>query len=90
MIRIAYTRANNDWGDECEREKESISPSEIPITLVYQTRPSITYHISSIRCHGYYLFAARFVQLLYEGSVYFFGKPKDINDGWIRYIQVRR
>ena len=28
--------------------------------------------------------------LLIEGGVYFFGKPGDINDGWIRYIRVRR
>ena len=30
-------------------------------------------------------FAAHFVRLLFEGSVYFFGKPGDINDGWIGY-----
>ena len=24
--------------------------------------------------------------LLFEGDVYFFGKPADINDGWIRYV----
>ena len=35
-------------------------------------------------------FAAHFVRLLFEGGVYFFGKPQDINDGWIRYIRVRR
>ena len=23
--------------------------------------------------------------LLFEGSVYFFGKPTDINDGWMRH-----
>ena len=34
-----------------------------------------TYHISLIRCCGYYLFAAGVVRLLFEGSVYFFGKP---------------
>ena len=28
-------------------------------------------------------FAACFVQLLFEGGVYVFGKPGDINDGWI-------
>ena len=26
-----------------------------------------------------------FVQLLFEGGVYFFGKLADINDGWIGY-----
>ena len=26
-------------------------------------------------------FAGRFVRLLFEGGVYFFGKPGDINDG---------
>ena len=35
-------------------------------------------------------FAARSVRLLFEGGVYFFGKPRDLNDGWIRYVQVRR
>jgi len=29
-----------------------------------------------------------FVRLLFEGGVYFFGKPTDINDGWIRYVRV--
>ena len=33
-------------------------------------------------------FAARLVRLLFEGSVYFFGKPTDINNGWIRYVRV--
>ena len=33
-------------------------------------------------------FCAATVQgwLLFEGSVYFFGKPADINDDWIRYM----
>ena len=29
-----------------------------------------------------------FVQLLFEGSIYFFGKPADTNNGWIRYVQA--
>ena len=33
---------------------------------------------------------AHFVQLLFEAGIYFFGKPRDINDGWIMYIQVRQ
>ena len=28
--------------------------------------------------------------LLFEGDVYFIGKPADINHGWIRYIQVKQ
>ena len=28
------------------------------------------------------------VQLLFEGSVYLFGKPADINNRWIKYIQA--
>ena len=28
--------------------------------------------------------AARFVQLLFEGGIYFLGKPRDINDSWIK------
>ena len=35
-------------------------------------------------------FAAHFVRLLFKGGVYLFGKPADINNGWIRYVQVRR
>ena len=31
-------------------------------------------------------FAARFVRLLFKGSIYFFGKAEDINDGWIGYV----
>ena len=34
-------------------------------------------------------FAYHFVRLLFEGSVYLFGKPGDINDGWIGYKRVR-
>ena len=43
------------------------------------------YHMSLIRCRGYNLFC--FVQLLFKGKggIYFFGKPGDSNDGWIRY-----
>ena len=32
-------------------------------------------------------FAVCFVRLLFKGDVYFFGKPADINDGLIRYIE---
>ena len=51
-----------------------------------------TYHISSIRRHGYYLFHCSFCvatiwgQLLFECGVYFFGKLWDVNDGWIRCV----
>ena len=31
-------------------------------------------------------FASCFVRLLFEGGIYFFRKPGDINDGWIRYV----
>ena len=31
-------------------------------------------------------FAACFVQLLFEGSVYILGNPTDINDGSIRHV----
>ena len=32
-------------------------------------------------------FAARFcAAMLSKGSVYFFGKPADINDSWISYV----
>ena len=29
-----------------------------------------------------------FVRLLFEDGIYFFRKPADINDGWIRYVQA--
>ena len=35
-------------------------------------------------------FAVHFVWLLFEGGVYLFGKPGDINNGWIRYERVRQ
>ena len=43
-----------------------------------------SYRISSIRCHGYYLFLL-FVALwvLFEGGVYFFEKPTDSSNEWI-------
>ena len=45
------------------------------------------YRISSIRRRGYYFFAVRFSaatnrgRILFEGGVYFVGKPADSNDG---------
>ena len=30
-----------------------------------------------------------FVRLLFEGGIHFFENPTDINNGWIRYVQVR-
>ena len=50
-----------------------------PCTVFLQSEAAATIH-----------FAARFVRLLFEGGVYFFGKPGDINDGWIRYVRVRQ
>ena len=35
-------------------------------------------------------FVAHFVGLLFEGGIYFFEKPGDIQDSWIRYLRVRR
>ena len=35
-------------------------------------------------------FSACSAQLLIEASIYFFGKPRDINSGWRRYVRVRR
>ena len=52
------------------------------------------YH--TFRHLSYYLFhcsvcaASIRGRLLFKGSVYFFGKPGDINDGWIGYEWVRR
>ena len=45
-----------------------------------------SYRVSSIRCWGCSLHIS--VQLLFEGGIYFSGKPTDINDSWIRYVQV--
>ena len=33
-------------------------------------------------------FTARLVRLLFEGGVYVFGKPTDINNCWIRYVRA--
>ena len=47
------------------------------------TQPLIQgYHISSIRHCGYYFFLLFIlVRLLFEGGIYFVGKPADSNDG---------
>ena len=29
-----------------------------------------------------------FLWLVFEGSVYCFGKPTDVNDSWIRYVRA--
>ena len=58
------------------------------------------YRISSIRCCGYYSFRCLFLcgyylrvaiiwgWLLFEGGIYFFGKPAHINNGWMGYVRV--
>ena len=46
------------------------------------------YHIYLIRWRATIYFAARFVRLLFEGGVYFFGKPGDINNSWIRHVRA--
>ena len=49
-----------------------------------------SYCISLINAAATIYFAAGFVWVLFEGGAYFFGKPGDINEGWIRYVRVRR
>ena len=66
----------------------------------YPSRVHLALHFSYLRSvHTVFLwsdavtamyFTACFVWLLFEGGVYFFGKPGDINDSWIRYVRVRR
>ena len=55
---------------------------------------NIRRHSYFFRCWllcGYYSRAATIRgQLLFESGVYFFEKPVDINNGWIRYVWVRR
>ena len=57
-------------------------------TLWHQRRSRMkkSYRISSFRWRGYSLLVS--VWLLFEGGVYFIGKPADINDSWTRYIQA--
>ena len=46
------------------------------------------YRISLTRCRTYsFSLLLIFVQLLFEGGVYLFGKLVGINHDWIRYIQ---
>ena len=41
------------------------------------------------RLTGYhFLLMHVFIWILFEGGVYFFEKPADINEGWIRYVQA--
>ena len=52
----------------------------------WRSRTISSYRISSIRRRGYSLHVS--VRLLFEGGVYFIGKPAGINDGWIRYVRA--
>ena len=60
----------------------------------YSHMATIKHHMNYPISYFFYqatiYFAARFVQLLFEGGVYFLGRPGDINDGWIRYKRIRR
>ena len=44
------------------------------------------YSIFLIRCRGYYSFAAHFCVASIWSGIYFFEKPRDINNTWIRYV----
>ena len=46
------------------------------------------YHIYLIRWRATIYLVARFVRLLFEGGVYFFGKSGDINNSWIRHVRA--
>ena len=46
----------------------------------------IVYTVSDAMATIY--FTACFVWLVFKDGIYFFGKPGDINDGWIRYVRV--
>ena len=46
------------------------------------------YRISSITATINFVSLLVFLRLLFEGGVYFFEKPADIYNGWIRYVQV--
>ena len=56
-----------------------------PLRFVLRLRLQKGGHICGTQCTIY--FAACFVRLLFEGGVYFFGKP---DDGWIGLVRVRR
>ena len=48
----------------------------------------IVYRLSSIRRCSYYFFHYKFLCGYYfRGQLYFFRKPADTNDGWIRYVR---
>ena len=54
-------------------------PERIHVKVHLHVHHLHMYHISLIRCHSYFFSL--------EGSIYFFGKPADISNNWIRYIQ---
>ena len=70
--------------------KASINPALNRISAIwrFKHRNAIVFLRSDTAATIY--FAARFVRLLLEGGVYFFGMPGDINDGWMRSVRVRR
>ena len=73
------------WSAKCA---EFASVIELVVGYYYSLQ-TVTIFLRSDATATIY-FAARFVQLLFEVGIYFFGNPGDINDGWLRYIRVRR
>ena len=79
---------------------ENFHDRETAMVSKHVLKSEITYHNLYVNtvllycCTLPYFFAYYFfsllviVRLLFEGGVYFFGKPADINDGWIRYVQA--
>ena len=55
------------------------------------TRATIFFTVVRLLFKGGYYSRAVTIRgrLLFEGGIYFIGKPADIND-WIRYVRVRR
>ena len=67
-----------------------ISANNFEIPYFFDQMPRLLCILLLVLCSYYSRVATIRGWLLFKGSIYFFGKPGDINDGWIRCIQVRR
>ena len=75
-----------------DRETAMVSKHVLKSKITYTISIQILYYCTAvlyrISLSTIFYSLLVIVWLLFEGGVYFFGKPADINDGWIRYVQA--
>ena len=90
LMEPLYTQRDTHvrhWSCDRKHNWKNIVGWKVPMMYLpyfFDQTPQLLFNLQLVSC-GYYLRVATT-----QGSVCFFGKPGDINDSWIRYVQVKQ